>query len=174
MLLYLAILPPEDVKKKVLLIQKRFQKESVPVPHVTLTQPFSVTCDLKELTKDIEDIVNKFSVFEIKLNNLGIFDRGENSVLYAKVLSQGVLAEMHRKLSAKLLAKGCKTKKDFEQEFHLTLLKNIDHEKIIKIEEEIKDVKFNDTFTASEVTLFGIKGDEPWQVVRSFKLKENG
>jgi 2'-5' RNA ligase len=174
MLLYLAILPPKDVKERVLKIQKKYQKEKIPVPHITLTQPFSLAYPQEELFKDIENVLEKFPAFEIKLHGLGSFDKGQNSVLYVKILSEGVMAEIHRKIATKILAQGCRTRKDFEQEFHLSILRGLDHEKIVEVEQEIKDVKFNDKFIANEVTLFGIKENEPWQVIKSFKLKENG
>lgn len=171
MQLYIAILPTEEIANKVIVIRKKHQVGRISEPHITIVPPFTPVGKLKELEAEIAEIAKLFKPFNVKLNGLDTYRKGNESVLFIKIVSQGIMAEIQRRVSETLTDRVRGVKKNFTQDFHLTVLKRMPYEDLEKIKAGLKGTELKDEFVTNELVLFGIEKDEAWQVIKKFKFE---
>ena len=115
---FIAIVPPEDIQKKIENIQRRFGDNTIE-PHITVKTQGGLTEDMKWI-EPVKSIAKKTIPFEIRLGSVMTFG---NEVLYISVNSPGITS-LHKDIMDSLDLPAEIVSEYYERELytpHLTL-----------------------------------------------------
>lgn len=175
-----AVVPPlSGVVTAVDNYRKRFAQytsDTIP-PHFTLFPPFLSLIGETDLIESLKKAYAGKQIGQIVMNSIDFFE-GRNKVVFfaPDEVSTKFLKELH------ITAVNClreKTKNVFEdyifilEKFrpHLTIAERMPDEVFVKVREEIKDQRFNFSFSVNSVYLFKkAETDKVWRVVEEIKF----
>jgi len=120
---FLAIIPPNQINRKIIKFQKGFSFEErafLVEPHITVKSPNGLP-EHKRWLYNTEKIIRSFPPFDIQLKEIGYFN---DSIVFIKPCDSKVLENLHRSLVETIDPSPKSIKEFFEYEDfvpHLTL-----------------------------------------------------
>ena len=132
MRVFIALELPASVKDSLLICQKRIRR-LYPVGNYSVGDNFHVTLkfigevgleDLKEIMSCMDQVVDNFLDFEIRIGGLGVFSRGIRSIVWARVIDDSFLCGLFTGLEDCLVSSGF-LREDRSFSPHVTLGRNI-------------------------------------------------
>ncbi len=178
-LYFIAILPPEKIRKEVRLLklemQERFDtSHALKSPaHITLQMPFRRE---EKFEDEIFDTLKNFAANRKKfVINLKGFDAFPPRVLFIKVVDHKPVQNLHSRLNEVLTNYLHFTEDKIKQQLHphMTIATRDLHKAAFHDAwDEFKNREFQDSFEAKSLVLLKHNGKN-WDVFREFPLKES-
>lgn len=154
---FIGIIPPDDIKQKIISFQKKFKNNGVPFvaePHITIKAQSGLMDDLLWLSK-VESIIKNIQSFDIKLEKVDDFN---NKVIFLKPSFSKELIKFHKGLFKTIEPGDKMAEKYFENDkyiAHLTLGENLPEENSILMKQLAEKELLNfPSFKISFVRIF--------------------
>lgn len=176
MLYFIGLKLPYDLKEEVKRLHKLLNvgSHSTAPPHITLVPSFVLEEDEDYLIHDLEDLFTKTKEFSVQIRGLGSFRNAKDrNVIHMDVIDTPELLNLRDKLCDILKSKVRNELIVRRSDLHITISKKLTVEELNYSIETLKDYYIERKFTVSEVYLFKIENNKPWEEYKIFKLKNS-
>lgn len=179
-LYFIALLPHQQLAERITAIKNDFARNYgssaalKTMPHITLQSPFKRSPETEvEMHLRLQEFFEKYKAFDIELNNFNCFDNKTNKVIFADVVKNEQLFQLHKALMYFLQTELKFTPRETPYSFHphITLAyRDLTPENFSKAWTAYKDKPFKGTFKANAAYL--LKHDyRKWNILSRFELK---
>lgn len=170
---YLNATPPPPLMNRFLVLERRWQKQSASLPHLTIVSPRILLPNKSEdeLVMEIINATQHISKFPIRLMRIGSFNDKEN--IHACVERTQEIVACHRKLleaTQGILAPATGLYTHLEHP-HITISDHIANDQREAAWDALSRETFEDTFTCEHIHLMRRgEHDHTWTTVFSYPL----
>ena len=173
---YIHIPLPDDLRSKVLDVQRKYQGGDSSEPHITVIAPRQLDVMAGKLERHIigavEFVVSKLAPFEIIQTKVGRFE--DINVIYLGVERTLLLVMLNMVLAeslSRVLLPLSDTRFENIPTPHISLVSGLNNEQFQLAWNELQEQSFFKKFLCDEIALLGKDPeDKHWHVVRKFKL----
>lgn len=176
-LYFLALLPPDDLKKEIKKLKEDFAQKyhcyrALRLPaHITLVPPFRITEEREPvLVKTLTCFCDNFSEIKIVLEDFGAFPPG---VIFIEVKNPESIRPFRNQLlgSMSIVLENANSAAKRQFQPHITLAtRDLKKEDFYRAWEVFKNKSFNIHFLVSGLTLFKHNGKE-WEELHTFPFQ---
>ena len=177
-LYFIALMPPEDIRKEVENFKKEIKlkfnvKHALKLPaHLTIKIPFRIP-ELREtlLVEKLEKFSNELKPINMELDGFGRFDK---KVIFIKIREHEQIIEIHKKLQVLIGEITDLKKHEIASKIHphLTIAtRDLSRTQFPKVWTEFEQRDYKAGFKASQIYLLKHNG-KTWDIFRKFQLSE--